>query len=421
MGRTPVALLCASMILACTKKEPAPAKPMAPPKAETPTQAASTQKAPEPEEAPVVAAPDVVVAQDVLVDTAEPLSKRPPQTAEGVIININKALDGLAACERVIDSPLLKRPSDCLAPVYLARVEVRNPTTVVAPDANARLALRKKLSEIALERSRSEDQTVVLYTLQSLGSDFDDEPATRAFLETLMKHEQELIAAAAASARFNQPKVEDKAGLKLAMTLLEGEGPSGVRAAACRFVGDDIFRGKKAHVKALTERALAQVEESAVRGTAVSRLGFIGSDADIPTLERLFRVPSAQYAAAFTIQQGLRSEKAFAALVDWLSKQAKGDKNVQWGTLSAVVPRPEDKEKYPTAKAIKALEAIMASDTHQIRTRAACATAIAELGGGARLKILAKAYEGKTDPGSIAVLESITKSVAEPKPKPSAP
>ncbi len=188
----------------------------------------------------------------------------------------------------------------------------------------------------------------------------------------------------------------------------------GVRAAACRYIGADIFRGNAKHVKLLTGRALATVEASVVRGTAVARLGFIGSDADIPNLTRLFGVPAAQYAAVFTIQQGLRSQKGFEAVVEWLEGQAKIDKSVQWGTLSAIAPRPEDKAKFPTARAIKALMALARSEVQHGRTRSAAVDTIALLGGASKLSALKRLLKDKQDPDSLAVLEAVKKAVATP-------
>jgi hypothetical protein len=427
MGRLFVVLFCVLAVGACTKK-----------KAASPTAAAPAEKAPglteaAPAEQPKIpeeAAPpkaDVVQATDTAGDTVEdePLALGPAKTAEGVVAALEAALDAMAKCDRVTNSHRLKNPSACLSPVYEARVDVRNPSTRVAPDANGRRALRAKLAAIALARLNTKDNTVLLYTLQALGSDFDERPETLARLGGLLDHEIEAIATAAAAARFSKPRVNDKATLTLALSLVDSERAAGVRAAACRYVGDEVFRGRRKHVKLLAERALAKVEASVVRGTAVARLGFVGSDAEVPTLVRLFRVPATQYAAVFTIQQGLRTEKAFEALVTWLEGAAKGDKSIQWGTLSAVVPREMDLAKYPTRRAIKALAAVARSGSQHVRTRAASAEAIGALGGKAALRALAKKFRGSKEPEDMEILSAIEKALgveatkgAEPAPKP---
>jgi hypothetical protein len=427
MGRLVVVLFCVLALGACTKKKAPSPTPATPAQAAPP--AAEAVPAEEPEAPAQAAAPkaDVVQVADTTGDTVvdEPLSLGPAKTPEGVVTALEAALDAMARCDRVMDSHKLKNPSACLAPVYEARVDVRNPSTGVAPDANARLALREKLAAIALARLGTKDTTVLLYTLQALGSDFDEKKETRDRLAALLKHEIEAIATAAAAARLSKPRLGDKATLALALSLVDTERAAGVRAAACRYIGDEIFRGKSKHVKLLSERALAQVEASVVRGTAVARLGFVGSDAELPTLVRLFRVPATQYAAVFTIQQGLRSEKAFDAVVTWLEGSAKGDKSIQWGTLSAVVPRDSDLAKYPTKRAIKALSAVTRSTSQHVRTRSASAEAIGALGGKAALKALAKKFKGSKEPGDDEILSAIEKALgvaatkgAAPAPKP---
>jgi len=417
MNRLVLILVCTALAMACSRKSAEP------PPSETPTAKkegapSATAQAPvaEPTEAAPGAAPspDVIEVNDTTGDTVVEEPAEPIKTPQGVIGALEKALDGVSKCERVIDSHLLKNPAKCLAPVYETRVELRNPATSAAPDANARQALRDKLAAIAFERIKTEDTTLLLYTLQALGSDFDDSAETRARLEVLMSHTVKPIASAAAAARLSKPAVNDKATLALATSLIESEYADGVRAAACRYIGADIFRGNAKHVKLLTARALATVEASVVRGTAVARLGFIGSDADIPNLTRLFGVPAAQYAAVFTIQQGLRSQKGFEAVVEWLEGQAKIDKSVQWGTLSAIAPRPEDKAKFPTARAIKALMALARSEVQHGRTRSAAVDTIALLGGASKLSALKRLLKDKQDPDSLAVLEAVKKAVAPP-------
>ena len=418
MYRFVVMALCAVTLFACGRKSsPVPeAKTNAP---ETNTEAAKeapadnaggAEEAPASPETAPPPGPDVIQVSDTTGDTVVEEPAEPQKSPEGVLGALEKALDGIKRCERVVDSHRLKSPASCLAPVYEARVEVRNPSTSAAPDANARQALRDRLAEIALARIQTDDATELLYLLQSLGADFNDSDETRARLETLMKHEIPAIASAAASARFSRPSLKDSATLKLARSLVESEYADGVRAAACRYIGADIFKGKRAHVKLLLGRALAQVEASVVRGTAVARLGFIGSDAELPSLSRLFRVPATQYAAVFTIQQGLRSKKGFEAIVTWLEEQPKVDKSVQWGTLSALPPRPEDAANFPTERAIKALVAIAASEVQHGRTRSAAVETIAKLGGVSTLSSLSTQLKGKSDPDSLGVLEAIKKA-----------
>lgn len=414
MSRTLVIFVCASFAVACSRKSESPTPgPVPAPAAQTPLGEPGPERPVEPAET-AAPSPDVIQVSDTTGDTTVEEPAEPLKTPEGVIGALERALDGLATCDRVMDSHLLKNPAACLAPVYEARVEVRNPSTSAAPDANARQALRVKLAAIASERVQTEDSTLLLYTLQALGSDFDDTPETRTRLEALMKHEVKAIASAAATARLSKPSAGDKATLKLATSLIVSEYADGVRAAACRYIGSDVFKGNRAHVKLLTGRALAKVEASVVRGTAVARLGFIGSDADIPTLARLFRVPATQYAAVFTIQQGLRSAKAFEAVVTWLESQPKVSNSVQWGTLSAVTPRPDDVTKFPTERGINALMALARSEVQHGRTRSAAVEAIVALGGTSKLSALKRLLKEKQDPDSIGVLEAVQKAQTAP-------
>lgn len=409
MNRFVWILVCAALAMACSRKSAAPA-PSEAPSTSTESAPAAVEKPTEPE-APAPASPDVIEVSDTTGDTTVEEPAEPIKTAEGVAGGLERALDAMGKCERIIDSHLLKNPATCLAPVYKARVELRNPSTSAAPDANARQSLRDKLAQIGSQRLQTEDTTKLLYTLQALGSDFDDSPETRARLEVLMTHEIKAIASAAATARLSAATVQDKTTLKLAISLLVSEYADGVRAAACRYIGSDVFRGNRKHVKLLTARALAKVEASVVRGTAVARLGFIGSDVDVPNLARLFRVPATQYAAVFTIQQGLRTQTGFEAIVEWLEGQPKLDKSVQWGTLSAVAPRPDDKAKFPTERAINALMALARSEMQYGRTRSAAVQTIVTLGGSSKLSSLERLLKGKQDPDSLGVLEAVKKAL----------
>jgi hypothetical protein len=409
MNRFVWILVCAALAMACSRKSVAPAPPE-PSSTSTESAPAAVEKPTEPE-APAPASPDVIEVSDTTGDTTVEEPAEPIKTAEGVAGGLERALDAMGKCERIIDSHLLKSPATCLAPVYKARVELRNPSTSAAPDANARQSLRDKLAQIGFQRLQTEDTTKLLYTLQALGSDFDDSPETRARLEVLMTHEIKAIASAAATARLSEATVQDKTTLKLAISLLVSEYADGVRAAACRYIGSDVFRGNRKHVKLLTARALAKVEASVVRGTAVARLGFIGSDVDVPNLARLFRVPATQYAAVFTIQQGLRTQTGFEAIVEWLEGQPKLDKSVQWGTLSAVAPRPDDKAKFPTERAINALMALARSEMQYGRTRSAAVQTIVTLGGSSKLSSLERLLKGKQDPDSLGVLEAVKKAL----------
>lgn len=417
MNRLVLMLACSLVLVGCGRKSAPPTPPQeSQATTENATKPGTAEAAPaaqaQPE--PVQAEPDVIQVSDTSTDTVTEEPAEPVKTADGVLAALELALDNVAKCPRVIDSHRLKSPAACLAPVYEARVEVRNPSTSAAPDANARQALRDKLALVALQRIQTDDPTTLLYMLQSLGSDFNDSEDTRARLEDLMKHEIEEISSAAATARFSRPDVKDKKTLKLATSLIESEYGAGARAAACRYIGAEIFRGNRKHVKLLLGRALAKVEASVVRGTAVARLGFVGSDAQIPSLTRLFGVPATQYAAVFTIQQGLRSEKGFEAIVTWLESQPKIDKSVQWGTLSAVPPRSEDKAKFPTERAIKALMALSRSEAQHGRTRSAAVETIVKLGGTSRLAVLQRQLKGKQDPDSLGVLEAIKKATESP-------
>ena len=104
-------------------------------------------------------------------------------------------------------------------------------------------------------------------------------------------------------------------------------------------------------------------------------------------------------------------KKLHRQFVEWLEGQPKLDKSVQWGTLSAVAPRPDDKAKFPTERAINALMALARSEMQYGRTRSAAVQTIVTLGGSSKLSSLERLLKGKQDPDSLGVLEAVKKAL----------
>ncbi|MGM0578528.1 MAG: HEAT repeat domain-containing protein [Myxococcota bacterium] len=386
------------------------------------TEPEQTEPAPEPEEPTEPRTPDAAEAppgdageqpspdaSGAVRDNADP----EPEFAEGPLGDFERALHAVADCDKREGSIRVKDRGRCLRALQEARATLRDPSADVAPTPEERKRLREEFSLILRESLDHEDPTIVLYALMHNQADFDSAPATVVRLEDLMESEHREIAEWAAIARFwrRGGAMEDTS--ELAKETLAGHRHDRVRLAACQYLGDATFRGNREHFDLLLERARDGDEVALIRSCAVTRLGTLGSDEDIPTIAGFLDKQLTQYAAVFALQRGLRSEEAWDAYLDWFEAHLDDPEAIQWGTVTIFLPWKGDLDRFPQERAAEILEKLATEDGLHPKGRVLAVEHLATLGERDRLEKLRKKYDDPVGQAEGKLREAIDEALSK--------
>lgn len=399
-------LAVAALAGGCKSETPAePAKPVPTTGAEK-----APAAAPKPEPPPAAEAPPVEAAP------AEPPA--PADPVEKALAEFEQALLETAKCPKKQNSIRAEDQNACLAPVKEKKAALRSPQGELANAPDARQRLRDGLAKLLMKLLDHEDPTVVLHALMYNQADLSVAEGLEAKLTELLEKDQEDIAEWAAITRFWRRDPADEATSGLAKKLFDAHKHERVRLAACQYLGDATFRGKRDHFDVLAAEAKDAEAAPLLRSCAVTRLGYVGSDEDIPALLEHLAEPRTQYAALYALQRGLKSEKAVKAYVDWFEKHAGDEKAIHWGSLTLFVPKVEV-PGFPDKKAAKVLSKLASRKDLHHRGRALAAEGLASLGAKAELEKLLKQYGKATEGDDLEVkkaLEGAIASLDQPKP-----
>ena len=357
-------------------------------------------------------------------DSARPTSDSAPAgSASAAVASADPVEVYAAALERVAECPLsadgvaVKDVSACLKPSWDALRAIDSPPEAAAQTPAARMALVKelhgKLSRRLESNLASKNRTVVLYSLYQNQSRFERTPTVLAKFEELMKNDDAPTAEWAAIGRFWRVDKMDSKGLDLAKATLKGDKHDRVRKAGCDYIGDRSFRGDRAHFDLLLSYAKNNAEPDIVRSCATLHLGDLGDESDVGTIAGLLADKKTQYSAVYALKLGVRTKRSFDAYVDYFAKNATKDDALEFAALTIFAPWDADLEKFPKAKALKALSTILTTPTVHSFTRGNAAYALGRLKAKHELEQALKKYDKATAPEEKHVKEQIERAMRE--------
>jgi hypothetical protein len=277
------------------------------------------------------------------------------------------ALEATPKCEKQADGIAAKDTSVCLKPMWEALKAIDSPPgdSYEAKKA-AREALQKRLArELALALSHR-DRTVVHYAVYQNQTRLERTSPVTARLEQLMGDSHESTAQWASIARFRDPVADDATTQALAKaTLADASKPASVRKAACDYFHGAVFKGNRDHFALLKKHADDAKEPALVRSSALTGMGYIGTEKDIPVISKYLSDESLQYSALYALKHGISTRKSFDAYIGYFARNARKPGAVQHGSILIFAPFASDKGKFDFAKAKKALADIAATKTHK--------------------------------------------------------
>lgn len=363
-------------------------------------------------EAPPAEDAGVAPAEDIAVAAAEPNLPEPIRAFE-------QAMHAVADCERLPDSIRVKDQTRCLAPVGAARDAIRSPPPVEGVPVSPEMvtALREALAASLGRILDDPNPTVVLYALMQNQPDFARDPATLAKLQALVDSDDADIAEWAMTVRFWQRNPADEGARLLALSVLESHRFDRVRLVACQYLGDPMYRGREGMFDVLRARADDDNDTELIRNCAVTRMGYLGSDADIDAIAAHLPSPLRQAGAVQALQRGLASPKAHKAYLNWFDKHAQDAGAIEWTAVANLAPPSPGAASYPVAEGTRVLVKIALAKAQSVPVRAAAVKSLQRLGANAELRTLASRLETMKDPGSAEVRAAVERAV----PAPSAP
>jgi hypothetical protein len=365
--------------------------------------------------------PDVEAGptEDAGVEPADDVQVAAPEIDLPEPIRVfERAMRAVADCERLPDSIRVKDQTACLTPVTTARDAIRSPPPVegepVSPEMVA--ALRAALAESLGRTLDDPHPTVVLYALMHNQPDFARDPATLAKLQRLVESDDPDIAEWAMTVRFWQRNPADEGARLLALSVLESHRFDRVRLVACQYLGDPMFRGREGMFDLLRARADDDNDTELIRSCAVTRMGYLGSDADIDAIAAHLSSPLRQAGAVQALQRGLASPKAHKAYLTWFDKRAQDAGAIQWTAVANLAPPSPGAASYPVAEGTRVLAKLVLSKAQSVQVRVAAVKSLERLGASAELRSLASRLGAMKDADSAEVRAAVERAAATTPP-----
>ncbi len=331
-----------------------------------------------------------------------------------------RAMHAVADCERMPDSIRVKDQARCLAPVSAARDAIRSPPPVegepVSPETVT--ALREALAESLGRFLDDPNPTVVLYALMQNQPDFARDPATLAKLQALVSSDDPDIAEWAMTVRLWQRNPADEGARLLALSVLDSHRFDRVRLVACQYLGDPMFRGREGMFEVLRARADDDNDTELIRSCAVTRMGYLGSDADIEAIAAHLPSTLRQAGAVQALQRGLASPKAHRAYLSWFDKHAAQTDAIEWTAVANLAPPSPGVASYPVAEGTRVLSKLVLARPQSAQVRVAAVKSLERLGAAAELRALASRLSAMKDPASAEVLVAVERAIAAAPPAP---
>jgi hypothetical protein len=277
-----------------------------------------------------------------------------PTSVKAFVGLLQSALEATDQCEKREGSIAPKNVNVCLKRVYEIKKASWTPPKEFFPDWNAKKALREALGKVYVESLDHKNLTVVYSALRAGWSSLDNSAETYAKLEKMLDNADKDLAEQAAYARFSRKVKDDGSTLELAQAVLKEHKHERVRLQGCRYVGSKVFAGKRGHFDLLVSYGRDKKESKAVRACAVSQLGVIGSNRDVPKIVKFMTDQDLQYAVVYALGRGLRTKVAYDAYLNFFLKKAPTGK-LSSSPFTIFIPSARDREKFDSKKAIKIL------------------------------------------------------------------
>jgi hypothetical protein len=340
-------------------------------------------------------------------ETAKPAAPADPAEAYKAV------LEATARCPVGTDGIRAKDESACLKPLWDAVKEIDDPKVPDAEKSAKRKELQHKLAGILAAALKNPSKTVVFYALFQNQTRFEPTPELFKELEALMGNDDAGIAEWAAIARFWKRDANDTATLDLAKATFKAHKHERVRIAAAQYLGNTTFKGNKDVWKLLLAIAKETKEPHLVRSSAVTALGYLATDAEIKELTPFLPEKDLQYAAFYALKNGLATKASFGAVVDYVTANAKKPDKLFSDAMNIFLPFDSQLDKFPKAKAIKALSTILMEKRHHEWTRGYAARDLGKLKAKAELEKAKAAYAKDADPKAASVKTAIDEALAK--------